>query len=530
MIMKEVSLTKSKNDRTVNHHSIKAVIVHMDGVITQTTLHCARAWKMMFDAFLQSGQYSKRLLKPLDINEDYIRYFNSQLPQDGIRNFLESRNIFLLQGSPQDSPEKDTLFGLVNRHNRIFLEIINEEGIEIFGDTIDYINKQRAIGLKTAVITSEINGACILEKAGVRHLFDTCIDGIQPDPLQLPGKSAQDIYLQAARQLGVEPEHAMVIAADISGVQTGSRGKFGAVVGVARSTSAESLLDNGADIVVNTLSELQIERKELAVPPEHAYLPSSLMNLQLMQAKPLNKNIVVFLDYDGTLAPVVSQPEEAVMSDEMRELVKELASVCRVAVVSGRDRADVERMVGLPELIYAGSHGFDISGPDIRMEHEEGKLYLPDLDTAQQEIQHRIGEIAGALIERKKYAIAVHYRNVAENQVIPLLEFVYQMCNNTERLELGLGKMMVELRPAVDWHKGKAIAWLMETLNISHSDVLPIYIGADLSDEDAFRFLNNTGIGILVGNQVTHTEASYQLADISQVKQLLFILINFLKR
>jgi alpha,alpha-trehalase len=155
---------------------------------------------------------------------------------------------------------------------------------------------------------------------------------------------------------------------------------------------------------------------------------------------------------------------------------------------------------------------------------------LPDLDTAQQELQHRIGEIAGALIERKKYAIAVHYRNVAENQVIPLLEFVYQMCNNTERLELGLGKMMVELRPAVDWHKGKAIAWLMETLNISHSDVLPIYIGADLSDEDAFRFLNNTGIGILVGNQVTHTEASYQLADISQVKQLLFILINFLKR
>jgi alpha,alpha-trehalase len=259
---------------------------------------------------------------------------------------------------------------------------------------------------------------------------------------------------------------------------------------------------------------------------EKSFLPSILHALKLMQKEPISNYIVVFLDYNA----IVSQPENARMSDEIRKVVKELASFCRVAIISGRNRVDVEKLVGLTELIYVGSHGLDISGPgNICMEHEEGKQYLLDLDKAQQELQQRIGGIEGARIERKKYAIAIHYSNVAEDNVLTLLEIVYRMANDSERLELGLGKKIIELHPAFDWHKEKTIAWLMKALKIDLSLALPIYIGEDITDQDAFRFLENSGRGVLITCHRKHTQTPYQLEDNSQVQQLLYSLIHFFK-
>lgn len=243
-----------------------------------------------------------------------------------------------------------------------------------------------------------------------------------------------------------------------------------------------------------------------------------------------NKELALFLDYDGTLAPIVPRPEDARMPDPIRQLVQQLAGHCQVAIVSGRDRADVENLVGLKELIYAGSHGFDITGPGgLNMQHREGKSYLPDLDNAVQELQHRLGEVQGVKIERKKYAIAVHYRNVPPERVHLVQGAVHQIGQDSERLKISTGKKVLELRPDIDWHKGKAVAWIMEALKLNGEQVLPVFIGDDITDEDAFRSLPGHGMGILVGDHGEATGARYRLEDIGQVEEFLRGLLGLYK-
>jgi alpha,alpha-trehalase len=146
--------------------------------------------------------------------------------------------------------------------------------------------------------------------------------------------------------------------------------------------------------------------------PEGDYLasqlPSALESAEEIAARLAGRRPAMFLDYDGTLTPIVSQPEDAILSDEMRDVLRELAGLCTVAIVSGRDRADVEPLVALDGLIFAGSHGFDIAGPDLRLEYEGGRDRLPDLESAERELRERIDPIAGARVERKRFAIANH--------------------------------------------------------------------------------------------------------------------------
>src|SRR5690606_18525987 len=138
----------------------------------------------------------------------------------------------------------------------------------------------------------------------------------------------------------------------------------------------------------------------------------------------------------------------------MRARIRDLAALCPVAIVSGRDRADVARLVGLDSLIYAGSHGFDISGPDgLRKEHERAAAFLPALDRAERQLQLAVGDVAGALVERKRFAIAVHYRLVAAESVDRVEEAVDAALKANPELRKTYGKKVFELRPRIDWDK-----------------------------------------------------------------------------
>ncbi|GAB3816084.1 hypothetical protein GCM10028895_10920 [Pontibacter rugosus] len=238
----------------------------------------------------------------------------------------------------------------------------------------------------------------------------------------------------------------------------------------------------------------------------------------------------MFLDYDGCLSPIVQDPDKAVLSEEMRSTLKRLAEVCSVAVVSGRDRANVKDLVQLDNIYYAGSHGFDISGPDdMHTEPGGAAAAIPALDKAQEELKERLQDVQGLFIERKRYAIAVHYRNVAEDQVPKVLEVVKQVISEHEALKPGPGKMIMELKPNLDWHKGKAVLWLMEKLELNKPDIVPLYIGDDLTDEDAFATLQGQGIGVMVGEHGQQTAASYQLEDVAAVQDFLEAIIQTLK-
>ena len=244
------------------------------------------------------------------------------------------------------------------------------------------------------------------------------------------------------------------------------------------------------------------------------------------------QKLALFLDYDGTLTPIVRRPEDATLSEEMRALLRHLSERCVVAIVSGRDRRNVEDMVQVENLVYVGSHGFDIRGPGgLDMQHEGAKKLLPDLDEAEHKMRQRIGDIDGAHVERKRFAMAVHYREVADNDVERVEKAVDEVCTQYPRLKKKGGKKVFELQPDVDWDKGRAMLWLAKSLGLDGADAVLIYIGDDVTDEDAFRALrhHDAGVGIRVALPDASTDASFYVRDCDEVKQFLQLLLAMLQ-
>jgi trehalose 6-phosphate phosphatase len=209
----------------------------------------------------------------------------------------------------------------------------------------------------------------------------------------------------------------------------------------------------------------------------------------------LRGGLAVFLDYDGTLTPIVDDPDEARLSDRMRASIEALAEVSLVAIVSGRDLADVREKVGISGMAYAGSHGFDIVHPDGTSE-QVATEYLGALDDAQGALERRLTHIDGVRVERKRFAIAVHDRGVDDVDVRASIgEVVAQVASEHPELRSTGGKRIHELRPDIDWDKGRAIETLLDALDAR--DRVPVYVGDDLTDEDGFRAVTALG-GIAV--------------------------------
>lgn len=237
--------------------------------------------------------------------------------------------------------------------------------------------------------------------------------------------------------------------------------------------------------------------------------------------------LVIFLDFDGTLSPIVNRPEDAVLFPGMKEVIGKCASMYTVAVVSGRDTDNVRSRVGIEGIIYAGSHGFSIQGPgNLQMEHEKASQILPLLAGIENELRDIFSNgPAGIQIERKKYAITVHFRNVDP----ALTGKIKEMTDNALSVYSGIkkesGKMIIEIKPDVDWNKGMAVKWILKKLELWNNDgVFPIYLGDDITDEDAFRMLQGKGLGIIVGSHENPTAADFRLDNVGEVKQFLEML------
>jgi beta-phosphoglucomutase family hydrolase len=234
-----------------------AVLFDLDGVLTATAKLHATCWKKMFDEYLQQrAAATGEPFQPFEIATDYKQYVDGKLRYDGVRGFLESRSINLPWGDPEDPPDRETVCGLGNRKTELIQEALATGGVEVFESSIALVRQLRDAGIKTAVVSASKNCEAILRAAGIADLFDTRVDGIVAARLELPGKPAPDTFLEAARQLGAEPERAVVVEDAVSGVQAGRAGGFGLVVGVDRKGDPEALRNNGADVVVADLSEL----------------------------------------------------------------------------------------------------------------------------------------------------------------------------------------------------------------------------------------------------------------------------------
>ncbi|KAJ8772123.1 hypothetical protein K2173_027300 [Erythroxylum novogranatense] len=280
--------------------------------------------------------------------------------------------------------------------------------------------------------------------------------------------------------------------------------------------------------------------------------PSALTSFEQITNFAKGKRIALFLDYDGTLSPIVDDPDRALMSNDMRLAVKNVAKYFPTAIISGRSRDKVYEFVGLTELYYAGSHGMDIVGPvrestyvdhpnSIRSTDKQGKEvilfqpaseFLPMIEEVFTSLVESTKDIEGAKVENNKFCVSVHYRNVDEKSWTTVAQRVHDVMKRYKRLRLTHGRKVLEVRPVINWDKGKAVLFLLESLGLSNrNDVLPIYVGDDKTDEDAFKVLRERkcGYGFLVTSAPKESNAYFSLRDPSEVMEFLKSLVMWKK-
>jgi beta-phosphoglucomutase family hydrolase len=249
-------MTQSELKGTFTSGTYDAVLFDLDGVLTATAKIHAACWKKMFDSYLEKrAAQTDETFRPFDVGRDYQFYVDGKPRYDGVRDFLRSRGIDLPEGTSEDPPDRETVRGLGNRKNELVNEAIAAGEVEAFEGSVTLVRQLRDAGIKTAVVSSSNNCLAVLEAAGISDLFDARVDGVVATQLNLSGKPAPDTFLTAARELGVKPDRAVVVEDAISGVQAGRAGRFGLVIGVDRKGDAESLRQNGADVVVSDLGE-----------------------------------------------------------------------------------------------------------------------------------------------------------------------------------------------------------------------------------------------------------------------------------
>jgi beta-phosphoglucomutase family hydrolase len=238
---------------------VTACLFDMDGVVTKTALVHSAAWKEMFDDFLrQHAKDTGTEFVPFD-SHDYDTYVDGKPRLDGTRSFLESRDIKLPEGSPDDPAGKATINGLSNKKNELVLAVLARDGVQVYDDTITYIHTVRAGGMATAIVSSSANTQQVLDSAGIADLFDVRVDGQIAKERGLKGKPAPDTFLAAAEELHVPASQAVVFEDAVAGVEAGHAGHFAFVVGVDRVGHAAELRQHGADVAVQDVASLLTE-------------------------------------------------------------------------------------------------------------------------------------------------------------------------------------------------------------------------------------------------------------------------------
>ena len=500
------------------------VLFDLDGVITDTASIHQAVWAQLFDGYLGERSAGETENHDPFTPHDYRHFIDGKPRYDGVRDFLASRGVTLPQGEASDAPSTQTVYGLGNRKQELFAARI-ADGVPVFESTVALVRKLRDAGVRVAVFSASRNCLAVLESAGIAELFDARVDGIVAEELGLPGKPDPGMLVEAARLLGVRPGRAAVVEDSEAGVTAARAGGFGLVIGVDRTGEAASPLRQcGADAVVGDLAEVQVR----TIARRMSSLPDALESFGQIAGVASARRPAIFFDFDGTLSPIVEQPDAAALAPGADAALRALAALYPVAILSGRDLADIQERVGIPGLWYAGSHGFEMVGPDGRYQsNETAAQAIPLLEQAAAGLTEQLRTMTGVVVEHKRYAVAVHYRNAAPEAAATVTAAVHNV-----GIRLGLkvtsGRMVVELRPDIDWDKGRTLEWIVDEMT-GEEPLLPIFLGDDLTDEDGFDAVLHDGIGIVVRHSEDGdraTGARFSLDDPDRVREFVERLVQ----
>lgn len=250
-------------------------------------------------------------------------------------------------------------------------------------------------------------------------------------------------------------------------------------------------------------------------------------NLKKINESLKGKYLFLFLDCDGTLAPIADTPDQAVVSKKTKALLNSLADKtnCKIAIISGRELDNLKKKINLKNLIYSGNHGLQIDGPGIKYKLDIPVGYKKVLQLIKNQLKDKLSGIKGVIIEDKKFSLSLHFR-IAGLKQVPFIKkafyestFVYAAKN---KIIIKKGKMLLEIRLPIEWDKGEVVLWLLARQKnlLKTKKIVPIYIGDDITDEDAFKALKNKGLTIFVGKP-GNSQAKYYLKNPQEVSKFL---------
>lgn len=362
---------------------------------------------------------------------------------------------------------------------------------------------------RSGVATAAVSPREALAAGGIFESFDVCVDD--------PGdESDQPVLTEAAARLNVRPGRCAVVASSAGGVAAGRIGGFALVIAV--DDDGDELGAHGADLVIADLHEVTVRGGDRRM----SALPDAFSALDRPDGPVTGRNLAVFFDFDGTLSQIVADPDSAQLEDGADDALTLLAGQCPVAVLSGRDLADIRARVGIDGIWYAGSHGFELTDPDgAHHENDAAATAIPVLADAATALHTRLAAIGGVVVEHKRFGVAVHYRS-AERAHLDEVTATVRAAGQRHGLRVTTGREVIELRPDVDWDKGKTLRWIIDHVADDSGSLLPIYLGDDITDEDAFDAIAGDGVAIVVrhtddGDRAT--AARFALADPAEVTE-----------
>ncbi|CAM4430064.1 putative glycosyl hydrolase/MT2062 [Mycobacterium basiliense] len=373
-------------------------------------------------------------------------------------------------------------------------------------------------GVATAAYWPASRRVRVLEAAGLAEPLGTRIDA-SVSVAGSPAKPYREGLLTAAAELGVDVKRSAVIAEAPAGVAAARACGFALVIGLDRDGCAGPLQQCGADVVAASLVEVTVRTGDERLSQR----PNALDSYGQVIGMAAGRQLLVCLDYDGTLSEIVSDPDSALLVDGAAEALEHLSKQCPVAILSGRDLTDIRERVGVPGIWYAGSHGFELVAPDgTHHQHEAAGAATAALARAASDLGDELSQLLGARVEHRHFAVAVHFRNVARDQRAQVIAAAHRH-GRRHGLRVTSGRKVIELRPDLDWHQGAALAWI-RTLIFGSDRVLPIYVGDNLTDEDAFDALRFSGIGIVVCHDEDGdrpTAANFKLRNPTEVRDFI---------
>ena len=233
-----------------------AILFDLDGVISDTAATHAKAWKKVFNMLIAKRDLNE---PPFSVPSDYLHYLDGKTRLVGIESFLHSRNIELPLGEATDT-SLETVRGIGNRKNKLFQDILVEEGVKIFEDALNIITNLRDAGAAIGIASSSKNAKIVLENGQIASYFRSITDGLVAEENNVASKPSPEFYRYAAAHIGFAPSRCIVIEDAISGVVSAKEAGIGAVIGIARNGDLHKLEECGADLVVESMNDISVDQ------------------------------------------------------------------------------------------------------------------------------------------------------------------------------------------------------------------------------------------------------------------------------